>query len=62
MYKGEIDMKQDKLIRLENKINNDYKNIVVYIELLFELNVIDRIEFIKEYIESIFYNQNKQIS
>jgi hypothetical protein len=59
MYKGEIDMKQDKLIRLENKINNDYKNIVVYIELLFELNVIDRIEFIKEYIESIFYNQNK---
>ena len=29
MYKGEIDMKQDKLIRLENKINNDYKNIVV---------------------------------
>ena len=59
MYKGEIDMKQDKLIRLENKINNDYKNIIVYIELLFELNVIDRIEFIKEYIESIFYNQNK---
>lgn len=59
MYKCEIDMKQDKLIRLENKINNDYKNIVVYIELLFELNVIDRIEFIKEYIESIFYNQNK---
>ena len=59
MYKGEIDMKKDKLIRLENKINNDYKNIVVYIELLFELNVIDRIEFIKEYIESIFYNQNK---
>lgn len=59
MYKGEIDMKQDKLIRLENKINNDYKNIVVYIELFFELNVIDRIEFIKEYIESIFYNQNK---
>ena len=59
MYKGEIDMKQDKLIRLENKINNDYKNSVVYIELLFELNVIDRIEFIKEYIESIFYNQNK---
>jgi hypothetical protein len=59
MYKGEIDMKQDKLIRLENKINNDYKNIVVYIALLFELNVIDRIEFIKEYIESIFYNQNK---
>ena len=59
MYKGEIDMKQDKLIRLENKINNDYKNIVAYIELLFELNVIDRIEFIKEYIESIFYNQNK---
>ena len=59
MYKGEIDMKQDKLIRLENKINNDYKNIVVYSELLFELNVIDRIEFIKEYIESIFYNQNK---
>ena len=59
MYKGEIDMKQDKLIRLENKINNDYKNIVVYIELLFELNVIDRIECIKEYIESIFYNQNK---
>ena len=59
MYKGEIAMKQDKLIRLENKINNDYKNIVVYIELLFELNVIDRIEFIKEYIESIFYNQNK---
>jgi hypothetical protein len=52
-------MKQDKLIRLENKINNDYKNIVVYIELLFELNVIDRIECIKEYIESIFYNQNK---
>ena len=52
-------MKQDKLIRLENKINNDYKNIIVYIELLFELNVIDRIEFIKEYIESIFYNQNK---
>ena len=52
-------MKQDKLIRLENKINNDYKNIVVYIELLFELNVIDRIEVIKEYIESIFYNQNK---
>lgn len=47
-------MKQDKLIRLENKINNDYKNIVVYIELLFELNVIDRIEFIKEYIEPIF--------
>ena len=59
MYKGEIDMKQDKLIRLENNINNDFKNIVVYIELLFELNVIDRIEFIKEYIESIFYNQNK---
>ena len=59
MYKGEIDMKQDKLIRLENKINNDYKNIIVYIALLFELNVIDRIEFIKEYIESIFYNQNK---
>lgn len=59
MYKGEIDMKQDKLIRLENKINNDYKNIIVYIALLFELNVINRIEFIKEYIESIFYNQNK---
>ena len=55
-------MKQDKLIRLENKINNDYKNIVVYIELLFELNVIDRIEFIQEYIESIFYKQNKLIS
>jgi hypothetical protein len=59
MYKGEIDMKQDKLIRLENKINNDYKNIIVYIALIFELNVINRIEFIKEYIESIFYNQNK---
>ena len=40
-------MKQDKLIRLENKINNDYKNIVVSIESFFELNVIDRTEFIK---------------
>ena len=28
-------MKQDKLIRLENKINNDYKNIVVYTLVLY---------------------------
>ena len=35
-------------------VNSD-KNIVVSIAALFEPNITDRIEFIKEYIEPIFF-------